>query len=149
MSKRPYTMIRGPIGFTPVESRLAAALAMLVLLVSGIALYQLLTEPPPRVYMEVHTLSAAADDEASSRLPSTLPDTTPRAVRAPAAAKIDINTADYAELLRLPGIGPVLASRIIDYRDRHGPFRAVDSLITVPGIGPKKLDALRPHICVR
>jgi competence protein ComEA len=56
----------------------------------------------------------------------------------PAASggRVDLNTATAAELDALPGIGPVLAQRIVDHRGRHGPFRSVDQLDDVAGIGP-------------
>ena len=50
--------------------------------------------------------------------------------------RVDLNAAGSAELDALPGIGPVLAQRIVDHRDRNGPFRSVDQLDDVPGIGP-------------
>jgi competence protein ComEA len=49
---------------------------------------------------------------------------------------VDLNTAGVAELDALPGIGPVLAQRIVDHRGRQGPFRSVEELDDVPGIGP-------------
>jgi competence protein ComEA len=49
---------------------------------------------------------------------------------------VDLNSAGVAELDALPGIGPVLAQRIVDHRSREGPFRSVDQLDDVPGIGP-------------
>ena len=49
---------------------------------------------------------------------------------------LDLNTAGVAELDALPGIGPVLAQRIVDHRSREGPFTSVDQLDDVPGIGP-------------
>jgi competence protein ComEA len=49
---------------------------------------------------------------------------------------LDLNTAGVAELDTLPGIGPVLAQRIVDHRTREGPFTSVDQLDDVPGIGP-------------
>jgi competence protein ComEA len=49
---------------------------------------------------------------------------------------VDLNTAGVNELDALPGIGPVLAQRIVDHRSREGPFRSVDQLDDVPGIGP-------------
>lgn len=52
---------------------------------------------------------------------------------------IDINRADPEELQMLPGIGPVLAKKIIDYRDKNGYFSTVQDLIKVKGIGPKLL----------
>ena len=53
-----------------------------------------------------------------------------------AGGLIDLNTAAVAELDALPGIGPVLAQRIVDHRSRQGPFRSVEELDDVPGIGP-------------
>lgn len=59
---------------------------------------------------------------------------------------VDINTADVAELGELPQVGPNLARRMIEHRERHGPFRTFDDLLRVKGIGPKTLEALRPHV---
>jgi competence protein ComEA len=53
-----------------------------------------------------------------------------------AGGRVDLNRADAAELDALPGIGPVLAQRIVDHRDRQGSFRSVEELDDVPGIGP-------------
>ena len=61
---------------------------------------------------------------------------------------ININTSDADTLQTLPGIGPVLADRIIYYRDLIGYFDAVDDLIAVKGIGETKLEQLRPLITV-
>lgn len=63
-------------------------------------------------------------------------------------AAININTATAADLDRLDGIGPVLASRIIAYRSEHGRFSSVDELDNVPGIGPKRLAAIRDKCVV-
>ncbi|MEO0085754.1 MAG: helix-hairpin-helix domain-containing protein [candidate division WOR-3 bacterium] len=59
---------------------------------------------------------------------------------------VDINTAAADELQSLPGIGPVLAARIVAHRHRFGPFRTIEQLEQVPGIGPKRLAALRGFI---
>ncbi len=56
---------------------------------------------------------------------------------------IDINQATIEHLEALPGIGPVLAQRIIDYRKRRGGFKTIDDLRAVPGIGPKRFDAIK------
>lgn len=56
---------------------------------------------------------------------------------------VDLNSASVEELDALPGIGPVLASRIVDYRLRRGPFERLEQLANVAGIGPKRLAALK------
>lgn len=61
---------------------------------------------------------------------------------------VNINTATVAELDTLPGIGPATAAAIIRERDAHGPFRSVDDLERVKGIGPAKLEQLHDHVTV-
>jgi competence protein ComEA len=61
---------------------------------------------------------------------------------------IDLNTAAAADLRAIPGIGPDLAQAIVDYRQAHGPFRKINDLMQVSGIGPKKLEDLRPHLVI-
>ena len=63
---------------------------------------------------------------------------------APAALRpVNLNTATAPELELLPGIGPALAARIVEDRDRKGPFKSVDDLDRVKGIGPETLRKLR------
>ncbi len=57
--------------------------------------------------------------------------------------KIHINTADEKKLDELPGVGPIMAKRIVEYRNEHGPFESVDDLAKVRGIGPEKLAKIR------
>jgi competence protein ComEA len=57
--------------------------------------------------------------------------------------KPSLATATVEELDGLPGVGPVTAQRIVDYRTEHGPFRSVDDLDAVPGIGPTRVEQLR------
>lgn len=61
---------------------------------------------------------------------------------------VNINTASKKELDALPGIGEVLAQRIIDYRSANGPFSTVDDLTKVKGIGAKTLEKLKPYATV-
>ncbi len=60
----------------------------------------------------------------------------------PVDATVNLNSASVVELEALPGVGPVLAGRIVAYRDENGPFLSVDQLIEVPGIGPAVLSGL-------
>ena len=59
---------------------------------------------------------------------------------------LDLNTATAEQLDALPGVGPTTAAAIVAYRDQHGPFRSVDDLADVTGIGPAKLAQIRPHV---
>lgn len=63
-----------------------------------------------------------------------------------APQKVNINTATAADLEMLPGIGPATAQKIVDDRARNGPFSAPEDIMRVPGIGPKKYDALKDLI---
>lgn len=65
---------------------------------------------------------------------------------AAADGRVRVNTAGVEDLQRLPGVGPVLAMRIVEHRDRHGPFAVVEDLLDVPGIGEGKLAALREAV---
>lgn len=65
-----------------------------------------------------------------------------------AGALIDLNTADASALDSLPGVGPVLAQRILDWRAQHGRFSAVDELNEVSGIGDKLLAQIGPKVRV-
>jgi len=62
---------------------------------------------------------------------------------APAAGPIHLNTATVDQLDELPGVGPVTAHKIVDYREQHGAFSSVDDLDAIPGIGPARLEQLR------
>ena len=62
---------------------------------------------------------------------------------------LDLNTATAEELETLPGIGDVLARRIVDYRTEYGPFAEVNGLLEVSGIGDQKLEAIESLITVR
>lgn len=70
------------------------------------------------------------------------------AVSGTSPAPIDLNAADLAALDTLPGVGPVLAQRIIDWRTEHGRFTSVDELGEVSGIGDKLMTQLRPLVRV-
>ena len=67
----------------------------------------------------------------------------------PPSKPIDLNTATSEQLQRLPGVGPVTAQRILDYRKKSGPFQSVDDLLAVKGISTKRLDKIRQYVMVK
>lgn len=81
--------------------------------------------------------------------------TVPRRALAPVPSSpgnphpVDLNSASVEMLDALPGIGPVLAGRIVAYRERHGPFHRLEDLLQVDGIGPRLLDRIRPLVVIR
>jgi competence protein ComEA len=64
----------------------------------------------------------------------------------PPAGPVHLNSATVDQLDELPGVGPVTAQKIVDYRTQHGGFGSVDELDAVPGIGPSRLADLRPLV---
>jgi comEA protein len=66
--------------------------------------------------------------------------------RAPAYRKLDLNLASEEQLVALPGIGPKKARAIVDWRHNNGPFKSVEQLTSVHGIGPRTLDGLKPYV---
>lgn len=67
---------------------------------------------------------------------------------ASAGGKLNLNTATAEELDALPKVGPVLAKRIVEWRQQHGPFAAVEDLDAVDGVGPKMMESLLPLVTV-
>ena len=65
-----------------------------------------------------------------------------------AAAALNLNTATKDELVALPGIGPAKAQAIVDYRNQHGPFKSVDEIRKVKGIGEKLFLQIKPEIAI-
>ncbi|WP_232828589.1 helix-hairpin-helix domain-containing protein [Kribbella monticola] len=66
----------------------------------------------------------------------------------PTSTPVDLNKATLADLESLPGVGPVLAQRILDWRTEHGHFTTIDELQEVTGVGEKKFESLKPHVHV-
>ena len=61
---------------------------------------------------------------------------------------LDINSATVLQLLDLPGIGDTIAQRIVDYREKNGPFQTIEELMYIDGIGEKKLQEIKSLIRV-
>ena len=93
--------------------------------------------PPGKKRPGTTLASASAAPKSATAAPTSAPATGP---------KVNVNSAGEAELDTLPGIGPVKARAIIDHRAAHGPFKTIDSLIDVYGIGPATLEKLRPLV---
>jgi len=75
--------------------------------------------------------------------------TPPAAAAKPAStAVVNINTASATEIATLPGVGAKMAARIIEYRQKNGPFKKVEELMNVRGIGEKNFLKLKPQLAV-
>ncbi|MDR2568820.1 MAG: helix-hairpin-helix domain-containing protein [Oscillospiraceae bacterium] len=104
--------------------------------------------------------SSAANNNAKNDSLTNNTDETPQSITKPAQSeesigvprggdgKINVNLASQSELTDLPGIGNVLASRIIDYRRQHGDFARVEDLRNVSGIGEKRYEAIQDVVTV-
>jgi len=146
---------------TPPMVRVEEAVDTVTVYVSGAVLHPGLVEirAPARVadaiagaggalpYAQLSSLNLAApiSDGQQVDVPSIDSERSPAVVE---AGKVAINRAGAQELEALPGVGPVLAKRIFDYRERNGPFETVEDLLDVPGIGEGKLAALRDSVIV-
>ena len=75
--------------------------------------------------------------------------TTPKAAAtATAAAPVNLNTATVEQLATIPGVGPKMAERIIDYRQKNGGFKKVEDLMNVSGVGEKSFLKIKPLITI-
>ncbi|MBB2921377.1 ComEA family DNA-binding protein [Cellulomonas cellasea] len=98
-----------------------------------------------RVLVDGEQVAVIAAGEAATAVPA---GPGPGGGAASPAGPLDLNTADAAALDELPGIGPVLAGRIVAWREEHGRFRSLDELADVEGIGPALLERLTPMVRV-
>ena len=60
--------------------------------------------------------------------------------------QVDVNRAEWPELIQLPGIGPTLAQRLVEVREQNGPFRDIEELSRVRGLGPRTLERIKPYL---
>ncbi len=90
----------------------------------------------------------SAERELERVMDSTVAAGTGAAVEEAAAELVDINSADASMLVMLPGIGPKTAGKITAYREANGPFKTVDDLLNISGIGPKKLEKIRMLVTI-
>ena len=102
-----------------------------------------LSQPPNGNSMQAYPSASTTSLPQTAQLPAPQPS---HGKPIPPLASIDVNTGDLATLEELPGIGPAMAQRIINYRTQYGPFITGDQLRNVKGIGPKKLAKIEPYV---
>ena len=95
-------------------------------------------------FVAMAALSAGQNSPASSAAPPSRTAATPVA----ATAAVNLNTASSSELASLPGIGPKTAERILEYRQKNGPFKKLEELMNVRGLGEKTFLKLRPQLTI-
>lgn len=96
---------------------------------------------------EPEPISAPASRQSmAAAMPDTIPPDTTRVMDVPDHEKININTASADELVKLPGIGPAYAQRIVEWRGENGRFTSTEQLLQIRGIGEKRLEQIRPYI---
>ncbi len=130
------------------ERKIALVLLMLTLTFAGfcVGLFIGKQREPASVTIYTTKTPTAAVSESTAALESP-PESTQGA--AYADGLLDINLASVEDLTTLPGIGPALAQRIVDYREQNGRFSSVEELRNISGIGEKRLSAILEYITVR
>lgn len=134
---------------TKLECTAIAVTLVLVALVTGFFLGQNATDvttvhatPEPSDAVTAVLSPSPAHSDAAKQVSVELQDSTLAPVAEEITYPIALNSATVEQLIALPGIGEVLAQRILDYRESIGGFSAVEELLNVEGIGEKKLDAM-------
>jgi competence ComEA-like helix-hairpin-helix protein len=132
-------------GFTPGERRALLLICAAVLLGLGYQAYQRQDSPQTAPLTSDDSLQIAAITAVAAITDSI---TAPPLADSQSPGLLDINTATSAQWESLPGIGPALAGRIVAARDSLGRFKQPEDLLAVPGIGPKRLERIRPLVTV-
>ena len=121
-----------------------AALVLACLALTGAAVRHFLSPSPSSPPGDVQLQSPTTER------PNALRETARRAAQLARpllpGERIDLDHADVSEITRLPRVGPALAQRIVAWRAEHGPFGTLSRLDSVPGVGVKLLDAIRPFV---
>lgn len=118
---------------------------LIVVLLAGIVV-STVKRAQQRRRLEAIALAVVAESVSS---PTTAAAKSSPGSTADAAGRLDLNTATVAELDLLPGIGPALAQRIVEYRVANNGFRDRTELLKVSGIGPKRFSAVKERVTVR
>jgi comEA protein len=124
------------LNFTPQETKALIFLLTALLVGSGITLYKR-THPQfaPELMTEKQEVVARLQTETSPDRPQQ-------------RTKIDLNQATTAQLQLLPGVGPALSQRIVEYRKSRGPFQKTEDLMQVRGIGLKTFEKMKDYLTI-
>ncbi len=137
-----WQRIRDWAALTQTEQRVLFILLAALLLGAGIKVYRQSSSPTQHFdYRQQDSVFAALSARAAVEVADTLQ-------RPSGSGKVNLNTATKAELMSLPGIGEVMAERIMTYREDVGPFRSADDLARIKGISKKRIEQLRPLVTV-
>ncbi|MCK4224093.1 MAG: helix-hairpin-helix domain-containing protein [candidate division Zixibacteria bacterium] len=124
------------LNFTPQETKALIFLLLALLVGSGITLYKR-TQPQfaPELIVEKREVDSLLQIQSPLN-------------QEQGKKKINLNQATSAELQLLPGVGPTLSRRIVEYREANGKFHQIEELKQIPGIGLKKFEQLKEYITV-
>jgi competence ComEA-like helix-hairpin-helix protein len=133
--------------FTENEKRVIIVLVLGLIIGMGISAYKGYTSDiEVSDYTDLYTERDSIFIARSEAIPGQSEDRSVPPLVLLAPNSININTASKEELTLLPGIGDAYAERIILYREDHGPFTSVEDLVNVRGIGPRRLEQIKPYI---
>ena len=143
------------ISFTPQERKAIIFLIIILILGSGITLYkkyhsdfapELILKPKAKVVeSNVSQPNLNLVTDTSTALPK---ETSPTVISEEKVRQVNLNLATPDELESLPSIGPVLAKRIVDYRQQNGGFKTIEDIKKVQGIGNKIFGSIKNYITV-
>jgi len=149
------------LGLTKQEQGIVLFLTATLIVGVAVSLYkrfvgaEALPEVDPHYIREFRTRAQELRENPSlspeREAQSASPQTGQSRARAVEAQKflLDLNTATAEQLQGIPGIGPVLAGRIVEYRKQNGAFHAVSDLVDVKGIGAAKLEKIKPYVTIK
>ncbi len=134
--------------FTTRERKVILFLSLLFLLGNGIRLYRRISDGGDERILDLGSLEPADSAEVARLLQKSLDIKRQHEAAENVEFPLDINQAGRRQLESLPGIGAVLAERIVTYRDSHGSFRSLEELKGVKGIGDSRLKDLEPFLTI-